>query len=192
MQVIGVLGNETDICFVGPNAPSKWPATLIHRIDDIISQQPGNVALKEASGKSLTYQQMADEVSRIAAALLELKVAPKSYVAVYQEPSASFICSLLAILRVGAIYVPFDCTIPASRLAAIAKVCKPSAVIVHQATTAKVKELELSSTAILDLSTTSDRKTGRVPVVAESQNPAVVLFTSGTVRKITFISSLSV
>ena len=126
---------------------------------------------------------MADDVDKIAAALLRSKVTPKSYVAVFQEPSSSFITSLLAILRIGATYIPFDCTIPTSRLASIVKVCNPSAVIVHDATMSKVKDLELSpSTTVVNIHELAAKRVDKVSILAEAVNPAVVLFTSGTVR----------
>lgn len=52
---------------------------------------------------------MAARVHSIAIALI---AADASRIAVFQEPKTDWICSLLAIMRIGASYLPLDTSIP--------------------------------------------------------------------------------
>lgn len=120
------------------------------------------------------------EVNRISSALLNAGVTKGSVVAVFQEASASQVFSLLAILRIGAIYAPLDVNIPAERLQVIIAECKPSAVLVNSSTANKASDLALqSSTAVLEVSSLHSGAT--VPTAnITSTDPAAILFTSGT------------
>jgi len=150
------------------------------RIDNIIAELPKAVSLKEITGRSWTYQQLSAEVNRISSALLDAGVTKGSVVAVFQEASARLVFSLLAILRIGAIYAPLDVNIPAERLQVIVADCKPAAVLVNTTTVTKTGDLALpSSVAVLDVSNLPNGgHTHAVNVTAS--DPAAILFTSGT------------
>ncbi|TKW52248.1 Polyketide synthase-nonribosomal peptide synthetase [Colletotrichum tanaceti] len=61
---------------------------------------------------------------------------------VYQEPSADWVCSMIAIMRIGAVYVPLDMAIPVPRLVKIVEDWKPD-VLVFQGQTAEIARAEL-------------------------------------------------
>lgn len=86
----------------------KWAPTLSHRVDEMVQSYASHIAIKDGAAKVLTYTQMASRVNAIAAALVAAKVVIGTKVAVLQEPTVDWICSLLAIFRVGAVYVPLD------------------------------------------------------------------------------------
>lgn len=67
-------------------------------------------ALKDAYGKTLTFQEMAKRVDSIATSLIGQNLGNGSIVGVFQTAAADWICSLLAILRIGATYVPMVCS----------------------------------------------------------------------------------
>lgn len=161
--------------------PSKWPETLVYRIDEMIAQYPNNISVRESSGKSWTYQQLDAKVNQISSALLKKNIKPTAVVAVFQESSPHFVFSLLAVLRIGAIYVPLDSNIPPKRLRVIVAECKPSALLVNTTTFAQTGGLELSpSTTVLDVFNLPDEKPISRPIAAKPGDPAAVLFTSGT------------
>ncbi|KAH6869498.1 polyketide synthetase [Thelonectria olida] len=165
----------------GPVLPPKWPETLAHRIDTIIAARQNHVSLRETTGKSWTYQQLEKEVYRVSSALLQADITPGSAVAVYQEPSPSFVFSLLAVLRVGAIYVPLDSNLPEGRLRQIITECKPSAIIIDGTTLVQAGSLRLPpSVTVLNVSTLPNATTSIHPVTVNAGNPAAVFFTSGS------------
>ncbi|KAK0741489.1 polyketide synthetase [Schizothecium vesticola] len=164
----------------GPVLKSTWPETLPGRIDGVIAKCPTAVAVEETSGQSWTYEELGAQVNGISLALVEAGVAKGTIVSVFQEASAQLVFSLLAILRLGAIYVPLDVNIPAARLQAMVAECKPAVVLVSTATATKAGDLGLpSSVSVLDVcSLPSGGQTHSVNVSASA--PAAILFTSGT------------
>lgn len=62
-----------------------------------------------------TFSELSHRVDRIAARLLLEGVAPSTYVALHLRPSADLVASVLAILKVGAAYIPIDSSTPAER-----------------------------------------------------------------------------
>lgn len=66
------------------------------------------MALNDTNGNTWTYREMGDRVNKLAHALIKLGVTAGSKVCVLQEPCMECVCILLAILRVGAVYVALD------------------------------------------------------------------------------------
>ncbi|MGB8839906.1 MAG: non-ribosomal peptide synthetase [Aliidongia sp.] len=76
---------------------------------------PENTALLHEGGR-LTYRELAAQTARIAAHLAALSIGPGTFVGLCSESSPGAIAALLAILRVGAAYVPFDPSYPENTL----------------------------------------------------------------------------
>lgn len=164
-------------------AESQWPITLVHRIDTMIQTHHDGIALKDAQGRAWTYAQMSQRIHAIASALSHHKFMPGSRIGVFQEPGLLWICSMLAILRFGATYVPLDPTNPISRLANMIQDCQPSAILLDNVTMSNLEQLGVeSSTYIIDVSTiANDSKAITItPNNATTSTDAVVLYTSGT------------
>ncbi|KAL8727608.1 MAG: hypothetical protein Q9166_005916 [cf. Caloplaca sp. 2 TL-2023] len=165
----------------GPRLESSWPSTLAHRIDEVALRNPNAIALKDPRGTTVSYKQLRDRSSQIACALLVANIKPKEAVVVYQEPSFDWICSLLAVMRVGAVYVPFDANIPLARLQTMLETCHPSLILVHDATVANAAMLqEKGSVLIKDVTTILTSSVTTTPIIAEASDPIAILYTSGT------------
>ena len=161
--------------------PSTWPETLVHRIDKMIAEHPNKISLRETTGKSWTYRQLDAEVKQISSALLHANITPQSVVAVFQEAGPHFVFSLLAILRIGAIYVPLDCNIPQARLRMILAGCKPSALLANGTTLAQTGSLEIApSVIVFDVFNVPNQEPMTRPITVRASNPAAILFTSGS------------
>jgi hybrid polyketide synthase / nonribosomal peptide synthetase ACE1 len=160
---------------------SKWPETLVLRVDEMIAKHPNEISLRDCNGKSWTYQQLDKQVERISSALVKANTKPGSVVAVFHGPSPSFVFCLLAILRVGAVVAPLDCNIPPARLRVMIQQSNCSALLANTTTAAKTGELGLSpSVTVLDVLRLQDETPVRRPVPARASESAAVLFTSGT------------
>ncbi|KAI0199478.1 beta-ketoacyl synthase domain-containing protein [Astrocystis sublimbata] len=170
----------------GPMFESGWPATLIHRFEDLAPSVAGKVAVTDGDGNSLTYEQLSHRVNAIAAQLLKSDVKPGSRVAVCQHPSVNWPASVLAIMKIGAVYVPLDAATPVPRLTLIVDDCAPVAVLAHKSTANITSALPLAfDIPILDFSsistsTTSNKPEPPVPTLAKPHSPAVILYTSGS------------
>lgn len=172
---------------VGPDMTSSWPSTLPHRIDQVAHQNPDEIALADGLGSRLTYRAMMQRIEAIAEALLQrtkkeagaAAAGPGSRVLVFQQASTDWICSLLAIMRIGWVYVPLDLRNPISRLAAQAQHCQPVAVLADATTAADAPQLHASS-VVIDVSRVGTNPAAPVANTADPDSPAAILYTSGS------------
>lgn len=158
---------------------TSWPATLSHRVDQITESCDEQIAVKDTLGSSLSYRQVATRAHDIASSLIELHLPAEFRVAVYLEPSTDSACSILAIMRAGAVYIPLDPRNPVSRLAAMVEDCKPAVIICDCNTSDKVQHFNTLGVPVLNISAITS-KAGFVPNLALRHGPAFVLYTSGS------------
>ncbi|KAL5116716.1 hypothetical protein ACEQ8H_005328 [Pleosporales sp. CAS-2024a] len=162
----------------GPELISDWPETLPHRIDQITVQKPDHDALVDGSGEKLTYSAMADRVEAIAETLQDAGVGAGSRVLVFQQPTVNWTCSMLAIMRIGAVYVPLDLRNPINRLATIAKDCEAAAVLTHGQTCDDAPQLQVA--VVINVSTLPSKASAPIANRAQADEPAAILYTSGS------------
>ena len=151
--------------------------TISHRIAEVAGENAHKEALKDRKG-SYTYQDMQHRVQAISKSLSNAGMQQGSRLAVFQQPSADWICSLLAIWHVGATYIPMDIRNSVSRLAAIAGAAKPSAILCDEETEKDVPKLK--STAIIINVTGLPDSMYITETKAKANTPALILFTSGS------------
>ncbi|KAL8678456.1 MAG: hypothetical protein Q9186_005194 [Xanthomendoza sp. 1 TL-2023] len=159
---------------------SEWAETLPHRIQQMVDQYGGKTAVKESSGNSMTYKELSHGIDTIATRLLDSGIIPGSVVAVFQELGLEWICSLLAILKVGAVYLPLDVGTPLVRLAVIAADGNTKVILVNEGTKNLTTPLEAEQLIVMDVSITATLPIAEVPILAKSGMPAVILYTSGS------------
>ena len=128
----------------------------------------------------LTYSDMISRIEAISEALVNAGVGAGSRVLVYQQPSADWPCSMLAIMRIGAIYVPLDLRNPITRLAAVAKDCAPSAILADSTTLDEAPQLQAADARIINVSDLPAGPSSHIPNQAQADLPAAILYTSGS------------
>lgn len=167
--------------YPGATFNSSWPETLIHRFDSFFPAVGERVAVTDDAGGSITYAQLSAKTNAIASELLRQGVQPGSKVAVFQHPSIYWIPSLLAILRIGAVYVPLDVNTPVARLSLIVRDSQPSSILVHDLTKDDATKLEYQiGTSLVNVSVLEDLSEEEVPNLAQPDAPAIILYTSGS------------
>lgn len=169
----------------GPVLQSSWPATLVHRVAQVASQNGSDIAIQDGHGCLITYQQMLDRVMDIAFELLEMSLDDNAVVAVFQDRTAECICSILAIMYAGLIYVPVDADPDSKpRSAAIVKDCRPKVLLADNTTLDSANGLELAEeTVVVNVSRVKSHHSlpGETPTIkSAAEAPAVILYTSGT------------
>ncbi|RDL40494.1 uncharacterized protein BP5553_00473 [Venustampulla echinocandica] len=158
----------------------EWQGTVIHRIDEIAQSNHQAPALKDGLGNSLTYAQMHTRANVIAVALSDLRVGNGSRVGVFQEPSTDWICSILAILRLGAVYVPLDPWLTTMRLAVIVKDCQPDAILTDNTNKKDFPLLKSQSNMVNVSKLSSSLRNKTIPNVSKEDSTMTVLYTSGS------------
>ncbi|ORY17104.1 hypothetical protein BCR34DRAFT_634445 [Clohesyomyces aquaticus] len=164
----------------GPVHEASWPETLVHRVDDMIAMYPSRVSLKDTLGNRLSYQKMGERIRQITAALQVQRIGDNDIVGVFQTPSVDWVCCLLAIMRVGAIFVPMDIKSGLPRLMAIIQHCKPAAVMAHGHTAEDAAMLEEAGTRIIDISDLDRTQQEVIAKHARPSRPALIMYTSGS------------
>ncbi|ROW04822.1 hypothetical protein VMCG_04865 [Cytospora schulzeri] len=165
----------------GPLYVSSWPETIVHRFEDVARTWPGEVATVSGDGTTTTtttYAALSNSVITTAAALQAAGITPNSKVAVLQEPTATWVASMLAIMRIGAVYVPLDINTPWARLAAMVKDSQASAILVDETTEKQAQQLRYLGLIIMNA--TTPRGKHEVPILATAGGPAMILYTSGS------------
>ncbi|KAI0102477.1 putative equisetin synthetase [Nemania sp. FL0031] len=168
----------------GPSIQLEWPITVSHRVDQIIEKHSTQSALKDGLGNHLTYRQMRDRINSIAAALIDSGVTEGSPIGVFQNPTSDWICSMLAIFRVGATYLPLDLRNSIARIVSIVEAARPTIILTDHHTTAKFSQIGASDALQIVVSgIPTSTTTPTVPNQAKPESCAVILFTSGTTGK---------
>ncbi|KAI3317086.1 PKS-NRPS hybrid [Xylariaceae sp. AK1471] len=164
----------------------QWPATLVHRVDEMIGRYGEKVALRGEHGSMLTYSQMADKVNGLCVLLKKHRphhIGNGSRVGVFLDPSIDWICCLLAILRLGATYVPLDPTAGIERLLSIVRDCKLDLLIFDESTEQESRRFDLlmAPEQMFNVDAfNSSVHTQAVPIAATPKSVAALMYTSGS------------
>ncbi|MGB3290030.1 MAG: amino acid adenylation domain-containing protein, partial [Burkholderiaceae bacterium] len=141
------------------------------------SASPDGIAIDDR-GRRTSYGVLADQSARLASALASAGVGRSDAVVLALPMSARFIALMLAVLRLGAIYVPLDPAHPAAHRARLASIIGARAVIVDDEDgAAPDPDGTLGATALFDtLDAQQPFEGGEVDAAAT----AYVMFTSGS------------
>ncbi|KAK5996028.1 Polyketide synthase-nonribosomal peptide synthetase phmA [Cladobotryum mycophilum] len=165
----------------GPTHIAKWPETLVHRVDETIKSYGSRVALKTRTAR-FTYDQMAGRTNAIAATLISNGLGQGSIIGVFQDPAIDFICTLLAILRIGAVFVPLESRLTIPRLASMVEDGRFDAIVYDKPNQTALTQLG-SGFKKINVSLVLAKSSATVPNHATPDGTAIILYTSGSTGK---------
>lgn len=154
----------------GPDA--VLPFHRIHHAFESHARRSPHARAVEHEGGCVTYGELDHRANVVAASLLDVGVRPGDHVGVFLTRSTHMVVGILAVLKVGAAYVPQDIRIT------------PRRHLDHVMRTAGIRVVLTTSEhspvapTVLALDTLPDRRVG-APDAGEGDT-AVVIFTSGT------------
>ncbi|MET9554786.1 amino acid adenylation domain-containing protein [Streptomyces sp. NPDC006645] len=160
----------------GPERP-VGVASLVRMVRRHARATPDAVAV-ESAGATLTYGRLWHRVLGVAAVLDEAGVEPGDRVAVLADRTAGTVVAALAVMAVGAAYVPIDPTHPADRTSAILSVAGPVA-LVHDATATPAPPSR-PGMAVIDVSALPEGPVPSRSFLPGPEDIAYVVFTSGS------------
>ncbi|KAJ5266646.1 hypothetical protein N7478_009454 [Penicillium angulare] len=163
----------------GLEAKNPWPSTIVQRIDEISSSYSDCVALRDPGVVELTYSQLSRRINQIANQLLHSGITSGDIVGVFQSPSIDWVCSMMAVWRVGAAYLPLDKKVGIDRLGTIASTTSLSAILADVSTITDAHLLNVSA-KILEISGSLGENDQFVNNFAMPTDTAVIMFTSGS------------
>jgi amino acid adenylation domain-containing protein len=144
--------------------------------------------------RSVTYRQMDDWSTQLAHLLIQNGCRPGDRVGLYVPKSIEAIVAMLGILKAGGVYVPMDSRSPAARLARIVESCTPVCILASRFSPV-LKDLSRSSAfeigflgpgahapagQVLVWDEVTAAPTDRLPPFVTEEDPAHILFTSGS------------
>ena len=166
------------------NTSVEYPRNknIIELWEEQVKRVPNNTALVFENTR-MTYRELEEKSNQLAHFLLKNQVAQGDIVAILMDKSLEMIISILAILKVGAAFLPIDIQYPKERIEYMlrdsnAKVLLTVSDFIHKATS-NVKALSVELTSIL-------YKTQETTPLEEAYSPeslAYVMYTSGSTGK---------
>lgn len=164
----------------GQVSDSEWSDTVIHRFEHVASVYPDRVAIREENQR-VNYSELVILERSIAAEMSAAGTTKGSIIAVLQEPTVHWIASILAIMRLGAVYLPLDLSAPWSRLVAAVQNCQPCLVLVDKDTSSQVHKLEKPDLKVVDVSSSHISTSDTFSTIACCpKSTALILYTSGS------------
>ncbi|MEM9567496.1 MAG: AMP-binding protein, partial [Cyanobacteria bacterium P01_E01_bin.34] len=103
-----------------------------------VTTQPEATALC-LEGGPLTYQNLNQRANSLAHALLALKLPANALIATYLDRPLEQVTALLAILKIGAVYVPLDPSLPEAWGSQVLETANPVAIVTHSTHHSTVK-----------------------------------------------------
>lgn len=163
-----------------PLEEDTWPEAFAARV----RQTPHAIALIDASGKKTTYAELEAMSMAIVSRLRAASVTAGDVVAVCAERSALLCASLIATLRLEAVYLPIDAAWPLERMSMILEDAEAACVIAQESTRERLPP------AFADKITVLDDGSGLAPaafdtaaldaVAIDPDSPAYLIYTSGS------------
>jgi amino acid adenylation domain-containing protein len=154
----------------GPDATP--PFHRIHHAFEFHARRAPHAPAVEHDGSRVTYGELDHRANVVAASLLDAGVRPGDHVGLFLTRSIHMVVGILAVLKVGAAYVPQDVRItPPHHLDHVVRTAGIRVVLT-------TSEHSPAAPVVLVLDTLPDRRVG-APDAGEGDT-AVVIFTSGT------------
>ena len=166
--------------FVGKKKNYSGPNTL-----DLCFQRQlaicGSQVAVSHQGVTMSYQELDILVSKLAASLLKKHVKHGQIVAVHASRSIPFLACILAILRIGAIYVPLDPKNPSERIQYMLLDAEPIAIFIEDQLRANLPEKYLDRLISLNhLESEIDQENTQHKSAHSPHDPAYLIYTSGS------------
>lgn len=168
----------------GPRLAVDARLTLAHQIQEIAMLYPDSLAITDSIGGRLTCSEMMARSEQIAAGLhgsTGLRTGDRLAVLLTDVPD--LVCSMLAIMRLGLVYVPLDTRNSVDRLEAVVLDCQPSTILCDGATEERAGLLATSGTLITNIKHVSNSELSgeKLPdILAVPDEVGFVMYTSGT------------
>jgi amino acid adenylation domain-containing protein len=160
---------------------SHYPTTLHGQFEVIAAKHSTNVALNYQNEKFLTYSELDEVANRMANYLSDRGVAAGNIVPVLLEKSPFMIITILALLKVGAAYVPLSPENPVKRNTFIVQDVRASCILT-ETKHASFFDLEAKSVPLIlvDTAKLCNYSTEKPTVNVPPSDLAYIIYTSGS------------
>ena len=154
-------------------------------IEQIATSYPNHQAI-EGFGESITYKQLEQRANSLAYHLfkLEMNIGPGMIIPIWMETSPTAVVALLAILKLGASYVPLDSRLPITRAQYIVDDVAANIILVSQSKFNSAHQLVQKNLTVVEINHTMIESSRSLPPnPARPSDLAYVIYTSGSTGK---------
>ena len=166
---------------IAPSANDN-PIQPVHQQFEAQAARSPKATALEHVGKRWNYQTLNERANQIAHYLQSIGIEKRSLVAICLERSPELIATLLAVLKVGAAYLPMDSKYPAERLAQMLEDAQP-AVLVTKASIQQQLNLNVAQVVDVDNEAISQQANDNLNQTVDLEQIAYVIYTSGSTGK---------
>ncbi len=162
--------------------PESYPQEpCIHQlIEAQVSKNLEKIALIDEN-RQLTYQQLNQEANQLAHYLRQFDIQANSLIGICLGRSSDYVVTILAILKVGAGYLPLDPNYPSERLAFMLKDAQISILITHSQYISQLPDLDIK---LIDLererAQINQQRVENLKAQISSNDLAYAVYTSGS------------
>ncbi len=154
----------------------------IHQYFEEQSARTPGAAAVIFRGQSLTYRELDEKASRLAARLRKLGARPDGIIAICAERSLEMMVGLLGVLKSGAAYLPLDPAFPPERVQFMLEDSGASIVVAQDHLTPRLADTRAQVVAIRSV-WDGPEIVDLAPSPVEGHNLAYVIYTSGSTGK---------
>lgn len=156
--------------------------TCMHQWFEEQAQRTPDATAVVFHGQQLTYRELDERASRLAARLRDLGAAPDGIVAISVERSLEMIVGLLSILKSGAAYLPLDPAFPFERMQFILEDSRAPIVVTQEHLAARFQDARVQ---VVNLRSVWDGPPlePQASPLGDGHNLAYVIYTSGSTGK---------
>lgn len=157
---------------------------MIHELfEEQVERTPNSLAVV-CGDKQLTFRELNQQANRLSRQLRGLGIGPDEMVGIFLHRSVEMIVGLLAALKAGGAYLPFDLSAPTELIEYLVQDAKPRVLLTQEEMTTSLPQI-LAHTICLDASRTGDTSyddsNPERPVLGITmQHLAYVIYTSGS------------
>ena len=149
--------------------------TIVDLFEEQVRKTPDNIAVV-FEDQHLTYQELNEKANQLARYLISINIKSSDIISILLDKNISMIISILAVLKIGACYIPIDPKYPKDRIQYILNDSKSRLLI-----TSKDINFIFDKLILVDqLSELSNFKNSNLDISIPSKTLAYIIYTSGS------------
>lgn len=153
-----------------------YPNKAVHEIfEELVERSPNSVAIVVGE-REYSYRELSDRSNQLARELHKVGIGPGKRVGLLMRRSFETIASMLAILKLGAAYVPLDKDYPAQRIEFLSRDCELAAVL----TTPDMVDRVPAGQQIVRADEAKNNSSELLKIEVDPDQAAYVIYTSGS------------
>lgn len=165
------------------NSKTVYEYNVIDLFELQVIQTPQHMAVHDGA-KYYTYNELNEQANQLAHCLKKHKVMPGEFVGIILKPGIDFIVSILAIIKIGGVYLPLDALAPQRRLVELLDDAKPKMVISNEEYKDLISENAIQVHLIRDLNAESSSYPRiNLQRIGGVSSPLYIMYTSGSTGK---------